>query len=95
MEDFLNKHPFYIANFRDQNLNVALEVGYLQGKWIPFIQIKNEWEKVSDLDWFIYVSSKDSKSKPWIPLDSAVGVHEKNQDDFKGKLITQLKRYIK
>lgn len=95
VEEFLNKYPLYIANFRDQNLNVALEVGYLQGKWINFIQIKNEWEKVSDLDGFIYVSSRDTKSKPWTPLESAAWSHEKNQDNFKEKLIVQLKRYIK
>ncbi|EKD44433.1 MAG: hypothetical protein ACD_71C00132G0005 [uncultured bacterium (gcode 4)] len=95
VEEFLNKYPLYIANFRDQNLNVALEVGYLQAKNIPFIQIKNEWEKVSDLDWFIYVGSKDSRNKPWMPSEKATTTHEGNQNKFKENLIIQLKRYLK
>lgn len=71
-----------------------METWYLLGKGINFIPIKNEWEKVSDLDGFIYVWTKDSKSSPWVDSEDAKENHEQNKNNFKDKLITQLKRYL-
>ena len=95
VEEFLNKYPFYIANFRNQNLNVPLEVGFLLGKNINFIPIIEEGEKISDLDGFIKVSSKDSVSKPWVDNKKAKTIHSDNKDKFKDKIKEQLERYIK
>lgn len=85
IDDFLEKYPLYIIDFRDGNLNVAIELGGVLKSKKDSIVITTE-ELPSDIRGFIYVK------KPTVDMEDD-GTDEARKE-FKERLVTQLKRFI-
>ena len=84
---FLEKHPVYIVDFRNNNLNVAIELGAVLKAKKPYV-IVNEGELPNDIKGLIYVK------KPKITLgQKEVGI-EKSRTKFKELLAEQLSGYL-
>ncbi len=66
IESFLQKYPVYLADVRDGNLNVALEIGYLLGERkddAKIVFIVNEDVKISDLQGMIRIAKHENDTK--------------------------------
>lgn len=86
IDEFLEKYPLYVVDFRDSNLNVAIELGGILKTWKPCITIVED-KLPSDITWFIYVR----KPKVAMEDDWTEDAQKKFLEDFS----IQLKRYIK
>jgi hypothetical protein len=77
IDDFLEKYPVYIIDFRDENLNVAIELGgILKSKKDAIVITKDELP--SDIRGFIYVK------KPTVEMedDNTTEAKEEFKKDF-------------
>lgn len=85
IDEFLEKYPAYIIDFRDSNLNVAIELGgILKSKKDAIVITKDELP--SDIRGFIYVK------KPTVDMED--DDTESAQEEFKKRLIPQIRRFI-
>lgn len=97
IKDFLEKYPVYIADFRDQNLNVSLEVGYLLGKFgddAKIIIILDENVKISDLSGMIRVAKKANNTMAGKSPSAAAKVQTRINKELGKNLKEQFKRYL-
>lgn len=85
IDDFLEKYPVYLIDFRDKNLNVAMELGAILKSYKDAIVITEE-NLPTDISGYIYVK------KPTVDMEDE-GT-KKAQEMFKSSLKKQLNRYL-
>lgn len=61
---FLNKYDIYVVDLRKNNINVAIELGYILGKEKEIIVVTDQ-ELPSDIRWFKYIKPKSITITAW------------------------------
>ncbi|PCI24487.1 hypothetical protein COB57_04790 [Candidatus Peregrinibacteria bacterium] len=95
IKDFSEKYDLYIVDFRDKNLNVAIELGYILALEKPFILIVSE-DLPSDINGFIYVKKEQvnvSAINGDITDDQKKELKEKSEK-FQNNLKEKLDRFL-
>ncbi len=98
IENFLEQYPVYIADMRESNLNVALEIWYIlwnKKQDAKFIFIVDESEKISDLQWMIRISKKKNTTPAWASPEDAAKRQDEINTKLKKELINQFNDYLK
>lgn len=97
IENFLNKYQVYLADVRNGNLNVALEIWYLlwdRKEEANVVFIVDDKEKISDIQWMIRVSKKDNWTKAWVTPEKASKKQQEINDKLEKDLKEQLDKFI-
>lgn len=98
IEAFLHKYPVYLADIRDKNLNVSLEIGYLLGDRkddSKIVFLIDEDEKISDLQGMIRIAKKENNSKAGEKPEKAAERQQEINNDLKQKIKKEFEYYLK